>query len=470
MASIRRRRRARGDVWLVDYRDAAGARQRLTASTKEAAENLLAEKIRERQHPGLLSPDRDITLGEYKDRWLTMIESEIKPRTLKGYKQLLALHIVPVFSRVRLRDVSRTMIKRFLVTKREAGLGKNSVRLIRAALSVMLSDAADDGILLANPALNLGRRQRGRPDKLSGADRIRAIRPMSQAELGRFLAAAQTHTPLYAPLFLLLAHAGLRPGEAFALQWADLDFANRRIRVERAWSVGRVETPKTGTGRTVDMSEHLMRGLRRLRVTRQKEKLKRRWTELPPWVFCTDVGTPLDESRVRKNFAEALRKAELTGFRVYDLRHTFASLLLSQGAPITYVAAQLGHSKPTTTLQWYAHWIDGGRERFVDGLAGPAVRKTKRVGHQLGTKRESGTSSVPEVPDCVGEPSGTRTQDPLIKSRGPVKAGPRRIYASNLLTDINARDVAHFERAAIMTQKTDAHRAEHEFTPFRRVV
>jgi len=51
-----------------------------------------------------------------------------------------------------------------------------------------------------------------------------------------------------------------------------------------------------------------------------------------------------------------------------------------------------------------------------------------------------------------------------------VKAGPRRIYASNLLTDINARDVAHFERAAIMTQKTDAHRAEHEFTPFRRVV
>jgi len=70
----------------------------------------------------------------------------------------------------------------------------------------------------------------------------------------------------------------------------------------------------------------------------------------------------------------------------------------------------------------------------------------------------------------VGGPSRTRTLDPLIKSRGPVKAGPRRIYAPHLLTDINARDFAHFERAAIMTQKTDAHRAEHEFTPFRRVV
>ena len=170
----------------MDYRDASGARQRLTAPTKEAAENLLSEK----------TPDRDITLSEYKDRWLEMIESEVKPRALASYTQLLDLHIVPAFGRVRLRELSRAMIKRLLLKKREAGLGQNSVRLIRATLSVMLSDAVDDAILLANPALNLGRRQRGRPDKLSVADRARNIRPMSQAELGTFLAAAQETTAL----------------------------------------------------------------------------------------------------------------------------------------------------------------------------------------------------------------------------------------------------------------------------------
>ena len=113
-------------------------------------------------------------------------------------------------------------------------------------------------------------------------------------------------------------------------------------------------------------------------------------------------------------FAAVLKKAELSGFRVYDLRHTFASLLLAQGAPVTYVSAQLGHSRPTTTLQWYAHWLPGGRERFMDGLAGPA---TARRGHQSGTKSKSGTPNALEVPDSSGGPSRTRTLDPLIKSQ-----------------------------------------------------
>jgi len=92
-----------------------------------------------------------------------------------------------------------------------------------------------------------------------------------------------------------------------------------------------------------------------------------------------------DESRVQKNFAAALKKAQLGRFRVYDLRHTFAPLLLVQGAPITYVAAQLGHSKPTTTLQSYAHWIASRQERFVDGLAGPKTPKAKPRTRSAGT-------------------------------------------------------------------------------------
>ena len=308
-------------------------------------------------------------------------------------------------------------------------LSKNSVRMIRATLSVILSDAVDDGIIPANPALNLGRRGRSRPDKLTAADRTRNIRPMSQEQLGTFLATAQEHTPIYAPLFILLAHAGLRPGEAFALQWTDVDFANGRIRVERALAARQIEPTKTGTTRTVDMSKDLAKALRRLLLERRREKLEQGWEAMPPWVFCTEAGTPLDESRVRKNFALALEAAGLPNFRVYDLRHTFASLLLADGAPITYVAALLGHSKPITTLQYYAHWLPTGRQSFVDRLAGPKAKRvrtlraeprtsTPRHGHQLGTKRNSGASTDLEAPERIGGPSRTRTLDPLIKRAG----------------------------------------------------
>ena len=63
-----------------------------------------------------------------------------------------------------------------------------------------------------------------------------------------------------------------------------------------------------------------------------------------------------------------MKTAGLSGHRLYDLRHPFATTLLANGAPITYVAAQLGHSKSTTTLAWYAHWLPKNDRGYVDAL------------------------------------------------------------------------------------------------------
>jgi len=71
---------------------------------------------------------------------------------------------------------------------------------------------------------------------------------------------------------------------------------------------------------------------------------------------------------VRKVFKRALGKAKLPTFRLYDLRHTFASLLLAASAPITYVSAQLGHVNASTTLKYYARWIPNRGRRWVDLL------------------------------------------------------------------------------------------------------
>ena len=89
---------------------------------------------------------------------------------------------------------------------------------------------------------------------------------------------------------------------------------------------------------------------------------------------------------MRKAFSQALKRAKLPWFRLYDLRHSFASLLLAQNAPITYVSAQLGHTDATTTLRWYARWLPRTDRRAVDMLDDGWVRPLDRLGEaQVGT-------------------------------------------------------------------------------------
>ena len=238
-------------------------------------------------------------------------------------------------------------------------------------------------------------------------------------------AAASEHH--YSALFALLVKTSLRPGEAFALKPEDIDWNGRSIRVERAWNLGREKPTKTYEERTVDLTPETIHTVERHLRWLKEEALRRGWGE-PAWLFLNDEGNPHDESRVRKAFKRALKRAKLPAYRLYDLRHTFASLLLAAGAPITYVSAQLGHANPATTLRYYARWIPSRGRRWVDLLdrvtdavasAAEAFSSSiwNQIWNQTGRRNEIGHSGDSEVPDSFGGPSGTRTPDPLIKSQ-----------------------------------------------------
>jgi Phage integrase family len=77
----------------------------------------------------------------------------------------------------------------------------------------------------------------------------------------------------------------------------------------------------------------------------------------PEWVFPSVTGTPLDASNVRKALNQIFDKAKLHRRGPHQMRHTFASLLLQGGVPITYVSRQLGHKDSAITLRVYAHWL-----------------------------------------------------------------------------------------------------------------
>lgn len=178
---------------------------------------------------------------------------------------------------------------------------------------------------------------------------------------------SQLLSPAYAMLLRVYLKAGLRPGEGRALKAGDIDFQRRRLRIERAATLnGQVKNTKTGEMRWVDLSDGLLKDLDTYRTLRTAEDVGQ--GKDSEWLFPSLTGTLLDESHMIRAFHRVLEASGLPRFRVYDLRHTFASLLLSSNVPLLYVSQQLGHTRPTITLKYYARWIPSGQVHRVNVL------------------------------------------------------------------------------------------------------
>jgi integrase len=410
---VKGEKRGRPGTWLADYYDAFGLRRVRSFATRREAEDFLVRVIPEaRQAADAPLVDPDVRVTEYSELWLRAAAPGLKPKTLENYRHCLRLHVLPLLGARKVRELKRTQIRALLAAKLEAGLARGSVAAIYTALRAMLAWAVDeDRVLTVNPAARLGRKLNL---VASTPARQQLIKAMTGAQVAAFLAAARTHPRAgvrrRAGLFLLLARTGVRVGEARGLQWPDLDLEGHTLRIERAFSDDRLDTPKSGYGRSVDMSRQLVEALRRLLTERKAETLKRGWPELPPWVFCTAHGQPLDRRVIARAFAAALKAAGLPPhFTPHSLRHTFASLLLERGEAVQYVQEQLGHKSITLTVDTYGRWLPKRAIRGgVDGLDEPSGSKPVAA---------SQSADVRDVqPGETTEPESTRLakRPPLI--------------------------------------------------------
>ena len=408
MACIRKRR----EKWVADYRDGGGVRRWRTFDTKRAAEDFLAKTIPEvRQGKRALLPVT-ITVAAYAERWLRLIASTVKPRTLASYAGMLRLHLLPAFGAWRVQHLDKGGIKSVLADKLATRLSRNTVRIMHATLRAMLRAAVDDGVLSLNPAEKLGRHLHLVIPKATRQENIKA---MTREQRQRFLVTAAQVAPRYYPLFFTLAGTGIRLGEALALYGEDVDGLAREIRVMRSLSRGQIGTPKAGHGRSVDMSQTLSELLTQLQHRRTQEAVLLGWQRLPPWVFCTRAGTPLDESKVRRAMRHVLRQAKLPlHFSPHCLRHTYASLMLQQGESLTYVQRQLGHASINLTADTYGKWLPLGNKAAVDRL-------DATLGPESGSRVVAdGVLEAEEHSEVVGKfggPCRGRTYGPLIKSQ-----------------------------------------------------
>lgn len=317
-----------------------------------------------------LTPDvpvAPILIRDFVQRWLVNEKGSLAAKTYVNYTQILGLYVLPSLGDRSLTTLTWADVKGLLNEKQHAGLSVNTVRLIRAVISTILTDAAEDEVITANPVL--GQRRKRRTSQTVTPDVCPFTWEQKRAFEHSLLEMEREYrlSPSYCVLLSLLLKTGLRPGEGRALKVGDIDFHGRRLRVERAATLGgAIKNTKTGETRWVDLSDGLLAQLKTyLTLLRAEDVARGKESE---WLFPSLTGTLLDERHVVRAFHRVLEGAGLPRFRVYDLRHTFASLLLSSNVPLPYVSQQLGHSKPMITLKFYTRWIPSGQVHRVNVL------------------------------------------------------------------------------------------------------
>ena len=401
----------RGAWWV--FVNHQGRRKSKRVGDREAAKRI-AKAIEERLARAdlRLPSDTTETVKAYAMTWIASAATTLKPSTLRFYQDNLDNHIYPELGHLALGTISRGDVKRLITTLKGKSLQPKTVTGIIRTLSTILSEAVEDEKLPANPALRPGRLRRQMQDP--NAPKRQTIDPYTREEVEILLETASQSFAEWHPFLLCAVRTGLRLGELRALEWGDLDWRQRFIRVERNYVEGAFTTPKNGHWRNVDMSLQLRATLRLWR-RHQRAAWLQRGRPLPALVFPSDHETPIDDSRIRKAMLAIVRKAELRRRRsiVHVLRHTFGSLLLQQGESLTYVRDQMGHRSIAVTVDIYGHLVPGGNRSAVDRLDDWSTsRRIPRASSAVDGPSEISRKSFV----MSGEPPRNRTENPQIKS------------------------------------------------------
>ena len=303
------------------------------------------------------------TFREYADKWLYgYIKGIRRDSTFQRYEGILKKYIDPAFGKIPVDELKRGQIKEFIVALHKKGMSASSICLVRDVLSGVLCQALDDEIIQINPVVGVLKKL-----NLDRSKRI-TVEPFNMQEMRLFLDTCQEFYPEYCTLFLTAFRTGLRLGEFLALEWGDIDWNSRYLWVRRSYKAGKVGKTKTGKERRVDLSNQLYDELLQLHTLRKAELAKDMMDDEVTGIIFTRDGKHIEQNFIRRTFERILSKAGLRSIRIHDIRHTFASLLLTNGESPVYVKEQMGHSSIQITVDIYGHLIPNSNRDAVNRL------------------------------------------------------------------------------------------------------
>ena len=321
-------------------------RKRISLKTnlKEIAEAKAADIRFQIDRQRLELDPETISIDNFFANYKRSARQRLSPNSFKRYR--------PVFDNFvkyakekrlkRLSNITTRHVEEYILTRKERDkLAPKSANVELTALRGAFLFAIDMKYLRENPATGIKRfpKKARKPPKFFSKEELRLILESEPS-------------PLYRSIWEFLANTGLRKGELEHLEWNDIDFENRliRIRPKEDWET------KTKDSRNVPMTDKVFEILKERKKVSKGEKV----------VFVSPCGTPFRPDDLYNRFKPLLKKLKIAG-NVHTLRHTFASHLVMSGVDLTTVGQLLGHKDISTTMI-YAHLAPEHVRKAVEKL------------------------------------------------------------------------------------------------------
>lgn len=306
----------------------------------------------------------DLTVNQWYDFWINNYKMDIvKDNTVDQYRCRYQYNIKNAIGNMKLTDVKPMHCQRLLNQMFDCGkYSHGTINLVKVTLHDMFKYAVENEYILKNPADNL---------KMKPATKAER-RVLSREEQKIFKQYAEN--TLYYNAYCLVLETGLRVGEVGGLQWDDINFEQRTMRVRRTLLQDSAKggfyfgSPKTKNSiRTIPLTMGAVKILENQRALQQKLRAKStNWsTEWDPLVFTTRNGNPVSASTLRMMMVRIIKninfdrkynhEAEFPHCYMHALRHTFATRCIEQDMNPKTLQRILGHSNINTTMDLYVH-------------------------------------------------------------------------------------------------------------------
>lgn len=377
MAAINIRKRGKKWEYYFEIAKIDGKRKRISKggfNAKAEAMSAGIKAINDYQNSGMVNQPSEISMHDYLSYWIQMYcIPNLKPTTIENYKKYIRLHISPKIGKYRLSSITAEQLQALINDIVAKGYSKNTVLSIKGILSNSLNYAVQPLHYIKDSPMTFVKIPKGSRAGYKSSQYVRDVieKDIIEQIFERFPKGTSTYLPM-----MFAYHCGMRLGEAYAVTWDNVNFADRTVTINKQlqWNQEKsfwyLTPPKYNSVRTIDI-DNFMTEL--LKETYEKQiQAKIYYSDYYTVIYYDEehginnsIGNAIDFINVYENggfiqprtmqHTSAVIHKFYPAFNFHSLRHTHCTRLLEAGLPIKYVQERLGHKNISVTMDIYNH-------------------------------------------------------------------------------------------------------------------